>query len=260
MLTRLAPLTVSEWNQGLDHQRSDRDPAVVSHELLPKDQGHLRRRALGLCSRVHQQVRQHSIVAGVRSLAHSLTHTHACVYVYRFYHSQYDDASNVNMSAICAASNTLARSLYLLALDDQSAVTASQINEIAVDCDTVAQFFHCLVVDTNCTLFHKFSGSSSSKVDLPPPSRYTSVYSRHRVALLSKFIYDWISYQTSPFRSIKKCDDHSQCKDKRAPACLAGVCVAPGYSFFHDAYSPAFELIGGEWRIVDKTESLWTES
>lgn len=194
------------------------------------------------------------------AFAHSFTHTCACVYVSRFYHSQYDDASNVNMSAICAASNTLARSLYLLALDDQSAVTASQINEIAVDCDTVAQFFHCLVVDTNCTLFHKFSGSSSSKVDLPPPSRYTSVYSRHRVALLSKFIYDWISYQTSPFRSIKKCDDHSQCKDKRAPACLAGVCVAPGYSFFHDAYSPAFELIGGEWRIVDKTESLWTES
>jgi hypothetical protein len=145
----------------------------------------------------------------------------------RFYHSQYDNADNVNLDAICQASSTLARSLFLLASGSNAdSVTPLQLEQIDVQCETVSQLFQCLAVNTSCDLLNTFYNKTGGLGSLPPASRYAGVYSKRRVQLIAKFVYDWILFQTSPLRTTIACTENSQCKDKVRGASSIGCAPA----------------------------------
>lgn len=53
-------------------------------------------------------------------------------FVNKFYHSQYDDKSNVNTTAIAAAASLLARTLVMLASENTSTVDSPALKSIQV--------------------------------------------------------------------------------------------------------------------------------
>ncbi|KAL2521894.1 Nicastrin [Forsythia ovata] len=111
----------------------------------------------------------------------------------KFYHSHLDDLSNVNSSAIVAAASLVARTLYLLASDQN----ASAINAINVNASLVEELLGCLLncePGLSCELVKHYISPSATcpsyyvGVVLGEPSSvpypgYVSDVSRHRSLL-----------------------------------------------------------------------------
>lgn len=192
----------------------------------------------------------------------------------KFYHSHLDDLSNVNSSAIVAAASLVARTLYLLASDQN----ASAINAINVNASLVEELLGCLLncePGLSCELVKHYISPSATC-----PSHYVGVvlgepssvpYPAY-VSDVSRFVWNFLAVKTS----ISSRNTSSACpKDCngvgelciREEADGKGICVISTTRYV-PAYSTRLKYESGSWTVLPYNSSdemsaadpVWTES
>eukprot|EP00697_Spironema_sp_BW2_P008174 gnl/Spiro4/22687_TR11198_c0_g1_i1.p1 gnl/Spiro4/22687_TR11198_c0_g1~~gnl/Spiro4/22687_TR11198_c0_g1_i1.p1 ORF type:complete len:663 (+),score=148.12 gnl/Spiro4/22687_TR11198_c0_g1_i1:43-2031(+) len=163
-----------------------------------------------------------------------------------FYHSELDNQlSSLNISAMCALSGLIARSVIRFGLPNTSPV-------VQVNCSWIAELANALVPN-----LANLSFSDTSSTRTAPLSLYTSVFDTGA----GFYILDKLANAIAQ-PSTAKCSKSSDCGENRR--CLeVGVCSQgrdptftlsakdPGVRWNSDSY---------RWDIVNASRPLWTES
>ncbi len=199
----------------------------------------------------------------------------------RYFHSQFDDASNVDTASIAAAATTLARGLYALATNATTPAVAAALvpPSLKADVDLVTQMVHCITINARCPLFASVLGvdvpTLATLVPAGPLSLYTGVYNQPYVlpnngyvlqpTPLEAFVRNSLGYSSATQRA-GPCTSTPACQALlgKAYECLVGTCVIAN-SFYHDALSPALSstpasnVYSVDATKVDEQDPLWTE-
>jgi hypothetical protein len=203
-----------------------------------------------------------------------------------FFHSRFDDASNVDAGTVVSAATVLARGLYAVASNKTTAAAAALAvpADLKANATLVQEILSCITVNAQCDLFARVLGldmaTLGSLVGGPSPlSLYTSVYNQPytvpstattmgyviQPTPLEAFVRNSLAYFTAS--SVNgTCGSTGDCQSRvgKAYECLLGQCVV-GNAFFHDALSPALAATRdvGEYvvdrTLTDEVDPLWTE-
>ncbi|XP_022843240.1 nicastrin-like [Olea europaea var. sylvestris] len=192
----------------------------------------------------------------------------------KFYHSHLDDLSNVNSSAIVAAASLVARTLYLLASDQN----ASAINAINVNASLVKELLGCLLncdPGLSCELVKHYISPSETC-----PSHYVGVVLGEPSALpypayvsdVSRFVWNFLADKTSISSRNTSSACPKDCKGVgelciREEADGKGVCIISTTRYV-PAYSTRLKYESGSWTVLPYNSSddmsavdpVWTES
>ncbi|CAA3027034.1 nicastrin isoform X2 [Olea europaea subsp. europaea] len=192
----------------------------------------------------------------------------------KFYHSHLDDLSNVNSSAIVTAASLVARTLYLLANDQN----ASAINAINVNASLVEELLGCLLnckPGSSCELMKHYISPSATC-----PSHYVGVilgepssvpYPAY-VSDVSRFVWNFLASKTSIFSRNITSACPNDCNGVgelciREEADGKGICVISTTRYV-PAYSTRLKYESGSWTVLPYNSSeemsaadpVWTES
>lgn len=198
-------------------------------------------------------------------------------YASRYFHSQFDDSSNVSPTAVSTAALVLARSLYTVA----SGTGAAPPSSLAVDADLVDDLLYCLAGNASCGLVSDVVGGGGTLTG--PFSLYTGVYNQPFATgkfgfglsptLLELFVRSFLANVTAVSGQHgavagegDSCTSSSGCKEQDSRLeCVRGVCIIPT-AHYHDAYSVALNATGSyNDFVVDASkvdaalDPLWTE-
>jgi len=179
---------------------------------------------------------------------------HEAQYTNQYYHSHFDDHSNINVEDICRSSMLLARTIFILAANDSDALPFP----LTLTCPNVtlaAEIIFCLTVDFSCNLVAEYLWNVP--ID-PQPTQYSSVYSPYGLlSLTAKFVHDFMYHMTA--QSIRgSCSSDSDCESTEL--CIKQQCMRSS-TYFHDALSLGIELdSNGLWKVTNSSMPLWTES
>eukprot|EP01114_Cavostelium_apophysatum_P012909 TRINITY_DN3009_c0_g1_i1.p1 TRINITY_DN3009_c0_g1~~TRINITY_DN3009_c0_g1_i1.p1 ORF type:complete len:657 (-),score=92.61 TRINITY_DN3009_c0_g1_i1:31-2001(-) len=175
---------------------------------------------------------------------------HQAHYTNKYYHSRFDNDTNVNATHICEVGTLLARSLWSLG------VNGSIPDELTANCELSKELVYCFTSNMDCELSY---GRYLFGYGIDPqPSQYTSVWRKNGVLTpISTFVLNFMADMTANNRTAENCTSDSQCQE--GGHCLGTECVY-ATAYFHNALSLAFDE---DKNIQDKyweTESTWTES
>lgn len=192
----------------------------------------------------------------------------------KFYHSHLDDLSNVNSSAIVAASALVARTLYIAAGGNNGSVT----DFINVNASMVEELLSCLLKcepGLSCDLVKRYISPSSTC-----PSHYVGVIlgepssapNPGYVGDVSRFVWSFLADKTStPSKNVssacpKDCNGAGElCIKTETDG--KGVCVVSTTRYV-PAYSTRLKYESGGWTLLPYNSSdimimedpVWTES
>eukprot|EP01130_Rhizamoeba_saxonica_P017883 TRINITY_DN8792_c0_g1_i1.p1 TRINITY_DN8792_c0_g1~~TRINITY_DN8792_c0_g1_i1.p1 ORF type:complete len:648 (+),score=117.69 TRINITY_DN8792_c0_g1_i1:18-1961(+) len=177
-------------------------------------------------------------------------------YKNKFYHSIFDDFSNVDETLVCKASTLLAKAIYQLSNNNPDGDILSAINS---NCTLVSDLLYCMTKNQGCPevvaiLPEMKDVSDAHKV----PNHYVSVFSYYSKKIYQKFIHDWVYYRTAT-ENTGECDSKGNCEKG---ICIKNQCVQSS-TFYHDAISTGVEY-DEDWASwgakKDSDADIWTES
>eukprot|EP00029_Vermamoeba_vermiformis_P005722 TRINITY_DN2062_c0_g1_i1.p1 TRINITY_DN2062_c0_g1~~TRINITY_DN2062_c0_g1_i1.p1 ORF type:complete len:661 (-),score=146.14 TRINITY_DN2062_c0_g1_i1:16-1998(-) len=175
-------------------------------------------------------------------------------YVNQFYHSSFDDWTNVDASLVCQASTVLSRSLLVLA------GYSGGINDVQVNCTYVTELLDCFTRNASCALALQYFPSMRPDTDPETayPNHYTSVFQNGAVSMHVKFIHDMVAYTNHINDVLSPCTNDGNCT--AGAQCIRSVCVSSP-TYYHEARSTGIEYDGtlGHYKIVNPDEPNWTE-
>eukprot|EP00742_Colponemidia_sp_Colp-10_P008154 GILJ01008809.1.p1 GENE.GILJ01008809.1~~GILJ01008809.1.p1 ORF type:complete len:665 (-),score=90.11 GILJ01008809.1:106-2073(-) len=190
---------------------------------------------------------------------------HNGAFINKFYHSEWDDASNVDVTKICDISTALARWVWSLASTDP-------IPSLSADCNLIKKLMNCLVADMGCDLFAQAVGYTAAA----NPSHYVGVWRPVAVGDFSSrqslqsaifnsgsdtanLVFSLLANYTAVTRqSANGC---SNCEKNEV--CIGNSQCVNSNTFFHDALSPSIKFDFDKLTYVvddDPSQPLYTES
>lgn len=212
---------------------------------------------------------------------------HDDTYTNQYYHSMYDDRTNVNDEQVTLVATLLARTLYTLASQEPSDTpskdpnstqfNATIYNSIKANDILVENLLSCLTTDMNCDLVASYDSYANEST-----THYTSTFSyveSTEIAGTSRFVGHYLADKTKQYDRTKAGDDgeHGECDEESACAIRGMVCgkkkCVNSNTYFHSALDPVFTLdmtvdsmgSSGAWRIdhalvKNSSSRAWTES
>ncbi|KAM7519844.1 hypothetical protein LguiB_018806 [Lonicera macranthoides] len=198
------------------------------------------------------------------------------VFKNKFYHSHLDNQSNINSSAIVAASSLVARSLYILA-SNKTDLSASALNSVKVNASLVEELLGCLLncePGLSCELVKHYISPMGTC-----PSHYVGVILGEPsstpylpyVSDTSRFVWNFLAEKTSiPSKNASSCPKDCSGTGEmciRAETDGKGVCVTSTTRYV-PAYSTRLKSESGTWKVLPRNSSdpmgledaVWTES
>ncbi|XP_050270062.1 nicastrin [Quercus robur] len=198
------------------------------------------------------------------------------VFSNKFYHSHLDDTSNINSSAVVAAASLVARTLYILASDNNT-LSSSALTAINVNVSLVEELMGCLLgcdPGLSCNLVKNYISPTNTC-----PSHYVGVIldepsstpNLGYVDDVSRFLWNFLADRTSIPREnssstcSKGCNNGEVCV--RAETEGKGVCVISTTRYV-PAYSTRLKFDSEAWIVLPPNSSdpmgmvdpVWTES
>jgi len=187
---------------------------------------------------------------------------HQSEYRNPYFHSRLDNQDNVNLTALCEISLTLAKSLFLLGVNGTYDHNGLSVDDLTVNCTALLELYTCFTLTYECPLVRELNPSLKVAGTLPPPTNYVGVYSRRGYNYMATFILEWLTNTTAIYRSGRSCNSTDDCS--KGESCLTGECIEGSFFHVHDALSPAFEYnpYDGKMYLVDDSPNLpqWTEA
>jgi len=179
------------------------------------------------------------------SIAGIVLADHNAQYTNKYYHSRFDDFSNVDPVNLATTATLLARTAFNLAGGNISltdSIIANQtLASVLLDC-----FTNTLYCDYAAPYLADYNFYSQ-------PSEYTSVYRQNALLVVSsKLVHDIISEFTAQKRE-GTCKADKDCSNVQL--CLRNRCVTTS-TYYHDAFSLGIQ----DKKVVDTSQSTWTES
>nr|XP_023922051.1 nicastrin-like [Quercus suber] len=198
------------------------------------------------------------------------------VFSNKFYHSHLDDISNINSSAVVAAASLVARTLYILASDNNT-LSSSALTAINVNVSLVEELMGCLFdcdPGLSCNLVKNYISPTNTC-----PSHYVGVILDEPSSTpylgyvddVSRFLWNFLADRTSIPREnssstcSKGCNNGEVCV--RAETEGKGVCVISTTRYV-PAYSTRLKFDSEAWIVLPPNSSdpmgmvdpVWTES
>ncbi|XP_044468163.1 nicastrin isoform X3 [Mangifera indica] len=196
------------------------------------------------------------------------------VFANKFYHSHLDDLSNVNSSAIVAAASLVARSLFILASENND-LGSSVLDSINVNVSLVEELMSCLLScepGLSCELVKNYISPDNAC-----PNHYVGVVigepssNPGYVDDISRFVLNFLAEVTSIQKEnassscLRGCTNNEVCI--RAETEGKGVCVISTTRYV-PAYSTRLKFESGTWNVLPSDSSdplglvdpVWTES
>ncbi|VFQ99696.1 unnamed protein product [Cuscuta campestris] len=196
-------------------------------------------------------------------------------YKNNFYHSHLDDLTSINSSAIVTAASIVARSLYILA-SDQNEVNALLLNTINPNSSLVEELLSCFLScepGFSCGLVKRYISPSTSC-----PNHYVGVISGEPSSVpypsdvgdISRFVWNFLAEKTS----IQPTNTSSACPKacgSIGEACIRtetdgkGKCVISTTRYV-PAYSTRLKYEMDHWTVLpsnstnEVSDPVWTES
>ncbi|KAF9625241.1 hypothetical protein IFM89_020827, partial [Coptis chinensis] len=193
----------------------------------------------------------------------------------KFYHSRFDDLSNINSSAIVTAASLVARTLYILASDGKEANNKT-LDSISVNSSLVEELVGCLLTcepGLSCGMVKDYIGPTSNC-----PNHYVGVLVGEPstaplldyVSDISRFVWNFLAERTS-LPSENASIACSTCS--KAEVCIRSekkgksTCVVSTTRYI-PAYSTRLKFESGVWHVLPPDASdvmgmvdpVWTES
>ncbi|KAJ0043850.1 hypothetical protein Pint_18259 [Pistacia integerrima] len=196
------------------------------------------------------------------------------VFANKFYHSHLDDLSNVNSSAIVAAASLVARSLFILA-NDNNDLGSPVLGSINVNVSLVEELMSCLLScepGLSCGLVKNYISPDNAC-----PNHYVGVVlgepssNPGYVDDVSRFVWNFMADVTSIQKENASSSCSQGCSNKevciRAETEGKGVCVISTTRYV-PAYSTRLKFESGTWNVLPSNSSdpmglvdpVWTES
>ena len=176
---------------------------------------------------------------------------HSDQYRNEYYNSIFDSFETLDINSICKASTLFANTIYKLASSNPS-----QNYNITVNCTLIEQIANCMSKQVSCELFDIYlPGIKFAGIDTTNYPGIFSLYNNYITTPQTKFIHDFIAQKT--YSESQSCTKASDCSPNSA--CISSSCVSMNSTFYHFAYSTAFEM-DSSWKIVDPNEPMYTES
>ncbi|KAJ0099862.1 hypothetical protein Patl1_20927 [Pistacia atlantica] len=196
------------------------------------------------------------------------------VFSNKFYHSHLDDLSNVNSSAIVAAASLVARSLFILA-NDNNDLSSPVLGSINVNVSLVEELMSCLLScepGLSCELVKNYISPDDAC-----PNHYVGVVlgepssNPGYVDDVSRFVWNFMADVTSIQKENASSSCSQGCSNKevciRAETEGKGVCVISTTRYV-PAYSTRLKFESGTWNVLPSNSSdpmglvdpVWTES
>lgn len=82
---------------------------------------------------------------------------HATQYKNPYYHSRFDDQENVNLTALCQITKTLARTIFLLGVNDTVDQFGFSVDQLFINCTEVLELYACFTVSYECPLVRQLN-------------------------------------------------------------------------------------------------------
>ncbi|XP_030942455.1 nicastrin-like [Quercus lobata] len=198
------------------------------------------------------------------------------VFSNKFYHSHLDDTLNINSSAVVAAASLVARTLYILASDNNT-LSSSALTAINVNVSLVEELMGCLLgcdPGLSCNLVKNYISPTntcpSHYVGVIPDEPSSTPYLGY-VDDVSRFLWNFLADRTSIPREnssstcSKGCNNGEVCV--RAETEGKGVCVISTTRYV-PAYSTRLKFDSEAWIVLPPNSSdpmgmvdpVWTES
>lgn len=194
----------------------------------------------------------------------------------KFYHSHLDGLSNINATAVVAASSLVARTLYILA--NIMNTKAPSLTSIHANASLVEDLLGCLlncVPGLSCDLLKQYISPSSTcpsnyvGVILGEPS--SSLYPDY-VGDVSRFVWNYLADKTSIPSRNKSSSCPKDCK-AAGEVCIRGetdgkgICVVSSTRYV-PAYSTRLKFEADSWSVLPynasdvlgEADPVWTES
>ncbi|KAH9687398.1 Nicastrin [Citrus sinensis] len=195
----------------------------------------------------------------------------------KFYHSHLDDMANINSSAVVAAASLIARSLYILASDNNDR-HSSVLGAINVNTSLVEELMGCLLSckpGLSCEMVKNYIAPANVC-----PSHYVGVVIGEPsfkpylgyVDDVSRFVWNFLADRTSTPKenASSRCSKDCTNEDEvciRAEINGKGVCVISTTRYV-PAYSTRLMFESGTWNVLPPNSSdsmgsvdpVWTES
>ncbi|CDP01653.1 unnamed protein product [Coffea canephora] len=195
----------------------------------------------------------------------------------KFYHSHLDNLSNINASAIAAASSLVARSLYILA-SEKNEINDSVLTAISVNISFIDELLGCLLdcePGLSCDLVNQYISPSAAC-----PSHYVGVIQGEPssspypgyVGDVSRFLWNFLADKTSVPTENRSATCPKHCSGTgelciRGETDGKGVCVVSSTRYV-PAYSTRLKFESDMWKLLPTNSSdimgaadpVWTES
>ncbi|KAH9753366.1 Nicastrin [Citrus sinensis] len=195
----------------------------------------------------------------------------------KFYHSHLDDMANINSSAVVAAASLIARSLYILASDNND-MHSSVLGAINVNTSLVEELMGCLLSckpGLSCEMVKNYIAPANVC-----PSHYVGVVIGEPsfkpylgyVDDVSRFVWNFLADRTSTPKENASSSCSKDCTNEdevciRAEINGKGVCVISTTRYV-PAYSTRLMFESGIWNVLPPNSSdsmgsvdpVWTES
>jgi hypothetical protein len=200
----------------------------------------------------------------------------------RFFHSEFDNATNIDAFVVTGTATALARTLYALATNASTPAAAAALVPPSLQANgtLVAEMVACITVNARCPLFKRVLGVNDATlaqlVPAGPLTLYTSIYNQPyalpnngyvlQPTPLEAFVRNSLAFSSATVRN-GTCAATSDCTTRlrsKLWECLQGTCVLAN-AFYHDALSPALSPTGtpNKYTItraaVTPTDPVWTE-
>lgn len=175
-------------------------------------------------------------------------------YANQFYHSSFDDWTNVDAELVCQASTVLSRTLLELA------GYTGGVNNLQVNCTYVSELLDCFTRNATCALAMDYFPTlrANTDPDASYPNHYTSVFQPGAVSMHVKFVHDIVAFSNRLNNDLSPCSTDANCTS--GAQCIRSVCVSSP-TYYHEARSTGIEYDGtlGHYKIVNPDEPNWTE-
>jgi len=201
-----------------------------------------------------------------------------------FFHSEFDNASQIDAGVVANAATAVAKGLYALATNASTPAAAAALvpQTLVANASLVAEMVQCITVNARCALFQSVLGVDAATlaalVPAGPLGLYTSVYNQPytlsgngyvlQPTPLEAFVRNLLGKASAlPSQQNGTCANTQDCQQRLSKAyeCLVGTCVIAN-SYYHDALSPALASTAsyGSYSVnrqaIDPTiDPLWTE-
>ena len=179
-----------------------------------------------------------------------------------YYHSRFDNQENVNLTALCEVSLTVAKTIFLLGMNGTEDEFGFWADDLTVNCTTIAELYSCFTATYEWAWVRELSLTLRVGGTLPRPTNYVGVYSHRSYNYMASFVYEWIANNTAIYRLQTACNSTDDCG--KGETCLTGECIAGISVHTHDAVSPAFAYNhdDGKTYLVDTSPQYpqWTEA